>query len=221
MTVAAPPQLAILISGRGSNMGALLGACLSGQVAARPVAVISDRADAPGLELARTLGVPAAALPGAADRAQLEESLHEALAASRADIIALAGFMRILSPQFVTRYLGRMLNIHPSLLPAHRGLHTHRRVLAAGEREHGASVHFVTPELDSGPVVLQSRIAVRADDSESTLAARVLATEHVIYPRALGWFAQQRLTWHDGAPWLDGERLDVPIVEDFRAAELC
>jgi phosphoribosylglycinamide formyltransferase-1 len=110
-----------------------------------------------------------------------------------------------------------MLNIHPSLLPAYRGLHTHRRVLAAGDTEHGASVHFVTPELDAGPVVLQSKVAVLADDTEAALAARVLATEHVIYPRVLGWLADGRLSFRSGAPWLDGQRLDAPLVEDFRA----
>ena len=133
-------------------------------------------------------------------------------------MIALAGFLRILSAPFVARYLGRMFNIHPSLLPAYRGLHTHRRVLAAGEREHGASVHFVTAELDGGPVVLQSRVAVQAGESEAALAARVLASEHVIYPKALGWFAQGRLTWHEDAAWLDGERLRHPLIEDYRGA---
>jgi phosphoribosylglycinamide formyltransferase-1 len=125
--------------------------------------------------------------------------------------------MRILSPSVVERYLGRMLNIHPSLLPAYRGLHTHRRVLAAGDTEHGASVHFVTPELDAGPIVLQSRVALLPGDTETTLAARVLATEHIIYPRVIGWLGERRLTWRTGGPWLDGERLDSPIVEDFRA----
>jgi phosphoribosylglycinamide formyltransferase-1 len=126
--------------------------------------------------------------------------------------------MRILSPALVGRYLGRMLNIHPSLLPAYRGLQTHRRVLAAGDTEHGASVHFVTPELDAGPVVLQSKVAVLPDDTEAALAARVLATEHVIYPRVLGWLADRRLSFRSGAPWLDGRRLDAPIMEDFRAS---
>jgi len=133
-------------------------------------------------------------------------------------MIALAGFMRILTGRFVDHYLGRMLNIHPSLLPAYRGLHTHARVLAAGDTEHGASVHFVTAELDAGPVVLQSRVAVQPGDSEATLSARVQATEHIIYPRVLGWCAQRRLAWREGAAWLDGRRLDAPMVEDFRAA---
>jgi phosphoribosylglycinamide formyltransferase 1 len=215
MSRAVPLRLAILLSGRGSNMSALVRACQDGRLAATPVVAISDRSAAPGLELARQLGVAAVGLPAGSD---FEVPLEAALAAARPDVIALAGFMRILSPAFVTRHLGRMLNIHPSLLPAYRGLHTHRRALAAGEREHGASVHFVTPELDGGPVVLQSRVAVQPGDTEATLAARVLATEHVIYPQALGWFAQGRLTWQDEAAWLDGKRLSSPIVEDFRAA---
>jgi len=132
--------------------------------------------------------------------------------------VALAGFMRVLSAEFVADYLGRMFNIHPSLLPKYRGLDTHRRVLEAGDTLHGASVHFVTPELDAGPVVLQSQVAVLPADAEATLAARVLATEHVIYPRVLGWFAAGRLAWRDGGAWLDGRRLAGPLTEDFRAA---
>jgi phosphoribosylglycinamide formyltransferase-1 len=216
MMAAAPMRLAILISGRGSNMGALLRACASGILPAVPVAVISDRAEAPGLEVARGLGVAAHGFTRSADGPPQESFLTAALEQARPDVIALAGFMRILSPAFVRRYLGRMLNIHPSLLPAYTGLHTHRRVLAAGDATHGASVHFVTPELDAGPVVLQSKISVLPGDTASTLAARVLATEHVIYPKAIGWFAQRRLRWQDGAAWLDGVKLDVPPVEDFR-----
>jgi phosphoribosylglycinamide formyltransferase 1 len=218
MTPAAPMRLAILISGRGSNMGALLRACASGALPAVPVAVISDRADAQGLEVARGLGVAAQGFTRRADGPPLESFLMTTLEQAQPDVIALAGFMRILSPAFVNRYRGRMLNIHPSLLPAYPGLHTHRRVLAAGDATHGASVHFVTPELDAGPVVLQSKVAVLPGDSQSTLAARVLSTEHLIYPKVIGWFAQRRLRWQDGAAWLDGARLDVPLVEDFRAA---
>jgi phosphoribosylglycinamide formyltransferase 1 len=221
MSAGTPLQLAILISGRGSNMSAILRACQAGKIAARPTVVISDRAGAGGLEHARELGVDTAVLArDPRDAVDLERSLSAVLEARGAQLIALAGFMRVLPPSFVARYLGRMLNVHPSLLPAYRGLHTHRRVLAAGDSEHGASVHFVTAELDSGPIVLQSRIAVRPDDSEATLAARVLDTEHVIYPRVLGWFAEGRLTWQDGAAWLDGRRLDAPVVEDFRASSV-
>jgi phosphoribosylglycinamide formyltransferase 1 len=220
MSAGTPLNLAILISGRGSNMSAIVRACQAGAIAARAVVVISDRAGVAGLTQARELGVDTVVLTSGRDAASFERSLTEVLAARGAQLIALGGFMRVLPAAFVARYLGRMLNVHPSLLPAYRGLHTHRRVLAAGDREHGASVHFVTSELDSGPIVLQSRIAVQPGDSEATLAARVLATEHVIYPRALGWFAAGRLTWQDGAAWLDGRRLDAPVVEDFRASNV-
>jgi phosphoribosylglycinamide formyltransferase-1 len=144
--------------------------------------------------------------------------LSATLDAVQPDVIALAGFMRILSPALVRRYLGQMLNIHPSLLPRFRGLQTHARVLAAGDTEHGASVHFLTPELDAGPVILQSKVPVLPGDSEVTLAARVLATEHIIYPRVIGWLGAGRLAWRAGAPWLDGRRLEAPIVEDFSAS---
>jgi phosphoribosylglycinamide formyltransferase 1 len=218
MSPRTPLEAAILISGRGSNMMAIARACLAGQIAARVALVISDRADAPGLSSARELGLATAVLAQAQpDGAALERSLAAVLEAHPPEVIALAGFMRVLSGPFVARYLGRMFNIHPSLLPAYRGLHTHRRVLEAHDTEHGASVHFVTAELDAGPVVLQSKVAVMPGDTEATLSARVQATEHIIYPRVLGWFAERRLEWRDGAAWLDGRRLDAPILEDFRA----
>jgi phosphoribosylglycinamide formyltransferase-1 len=217
MSARAPLKLAILISGRGSNMMAVLRAARAGEIAVQPAIVISDRLDAGGLASAHELGVPTAAWSGQAHDEPFEPMLLRTLETVQSDAIALAGFMRILSPVLVGRYLGRILNIHPSLLPAYRGLHTHRRVLAAGDTVHGASVHFVTPELDAGPVVLQSKVAVLPGDSEATLAARVLATEHIIYPRVLGWLAAGRLSFRSGAPWLDGTRLDAPLVEDFRA----
>jgi phosphoribosylglycinamide formyltransferase-1 len=219
MSAGRPLKLAVLISGRGSNMSAIVRACLAGEIAARPTIVISDRAEAAGLVSARELGVETAAWSPAGEVA-FEQMLVDTLEERQPDVIALAGFMRILSGAVVSRYLGRMLNIHPSLLPAYRGLHTHRRVLAAGDSEHGASVHFVTAELDGGPVILQSRVAVKPRDSEATLAARVQATEHVIYPRVLGWYSEQRLAWREGAAWLDGRRLETPLVEDFRAAAI-
>ena len=221
MSAKPPLRLAVLISGRGSNMTAIVRACLAGAIAARPVIVIADRPQAAGLASAASLGVATATVAAGASAgagAPFEQQLGETLAAAQPDFVALAGFMRVLSAAFVARYAGRMLNIHPSLLPAYRGLHTHRRVLAAGERVHGASVHFVTAELDGGPVVLQSTLAVQPGDTAATLAARVQATEHIIYPRALGWFAQGRLAWHDNAAWLDGQRLEAPVVEDFGAA---
>jgi phosphoribosylglycinamide formyltransferase 1 len=219
MSAGTPFRLAMLISGRGSNMIAIARACLAGSIAARVAVVISDRADAPGLAAAAELGIATATVlqPQAGVGSTFERSLAATLDAHQPDVIALAGFMRILSGPFVDHYLGRMLNIHPSLLPAYRGLHTHRRVLEAGDTEHGASVHFVTAELDAGPVVLQSRVAVKPGDTEATLSARVQATEHIIYPRVLAWCAQRRLAWREGAAWLDGRRLETPIVEDFRA----
>jgi phosphoribosylglycinamide formyltransferase-1 len=219
MSVRPPLRLAILISGRGTNMIAIARACQQGAIAARVTLVISDRATAGGLASARELGLETATVlraPGT-EPAAFEQHLAAALDAQRPDVIALAGFMRILSAPFVERYPGRMLNIHPSILPAYRGLHTHRRVLAAGDAWHGASVHFVTPELDGGPVVLQSRVPVLPGDTESTLSARVQASEYIIYPRVLGWFAQGRLTWQDDGAWLDGKRLVKPLVEDFGA----
>lgn len=218
MSAATPIRLAILISGRGSNMEALAGACASGVLAARVAVVIADRGGAGGIDAARARGLETATLVHAGDRGAFERELGAVLERYRPDAVALAGFMRVLSKQFVAHYLGRLFNIHPSLLPKYRGLDTHRRVLEAGDTVHGASVHFVTPELDAGPVVLQSQVAVRPADTEATLAARVLATEHVIYPRVLGWFADGRLAWRDNAAWLDGRRLAAPLVEDFRAA---
>ena len=218
MSAATPLKLAVLISGRGSNMEALASACESGALAARVAVVIADRGEAGGLDAARARGLETATVAHRGERRAFERELGAALEQHRPDAVALAGFMRVLSGEFVAHYLGRMFNIHPSLLPKYRGLDTHRRVLASGDAVHGASVHFVTPELDAGPVVLRSLVAVERADSEASLAARVLATEHVIYPRVLGWFADGRLAWRGGGAWLDGRRLAAPLTEDFRAA---
>jgi len=210
-------RLAILISGRGSNMEAITRACHDDRIDATVDVVISDRDGARGLDIARELGIATqvVAWKSFADRAAFEGALAERIEAHRAEVIVLAGFMRVLSPQFAQAYAGRLINIHPALLPKHRGLHTHERVLAAGDAEHGASVHFATAELDGGPVVLQSRLTVRPQETESELASRVLATEHVILPRVLGWMASGRLTWREGRGWLDGQPLDAPLVEEF------
>lgn len=217
MTTRDPLQLAVLISGRGSNMAAIARACAEGRINARVSLVLAEDPRAAGLKAARALGIETriVAWPGAGGRAQFERRLGEALAAARPDLIVLAGFMRILSQQFVEARAGRILNIHPSLLPGYRGLHTHHRVLKAGEKVHGASVHFVTAELDGGPVILQSRIRIRPDDTEASLSARVQVTEHIIYPRVIGWLADGRLGWRDDRPWLDGKPLEAPVVEDF------
>lgn len=220
MSVREPLPLAVLISGRGSNMAAIARACASGEIPARIAVVVADNAEAAGLDLARSFGLETAVVPAAAyaGRAPFEAALATALAPHRTALLVLAGFMRILSPAFVGQYRGRALNIHPSLLPKHKGLHTHRRVLEAGETLHGASVHYVTEELDGGPVVLQGRVRVQPGDDEAALSARVQRCEHIIYPRVIGWIAAGRLVWREERPWLDGVPLPAPIVEDFSAA---
>jgi phosphoribosylglycinamide formyltransferase 1 len=215
MSAPAKLPVAILISGRGSNMAALARACAEGSIRARIVAVISDRADAAGIALAEGLGVATQVVAARdfADRHAFETALEAALTHSGAQLVALAGFMRVLSGPFVQRYAGRMLNIHPSLLPRHRGLHTHERVLQAGEREHGASVHFVTADLDAGPVICRGRLTVHPHDTAETLAARVQRLEHRIYPRVLSLYACGRLALRDTMVLLDGQPLAAPLLE--------
>jgi phosphoribosylglycinamide formyltransferase-1 len=208
-------RLGVLISGRGSNMQAVARACREKRINAEIEIVVADRDDAVGLAIARELGLDTAVVAWKHDRVAFERALAEVLGAHRVEIIVLAGFMRILSPEFADAFAGRLINIHPALLPKYRGLHTHRRCLEAGDAEHGASVHFATAELDGGPVILQSRLDVRPAESEQDLAARVLTTEHVILPRVLGWLADGRLVWREGRGWLDGKPLDAPIVEQF------
>jgi phosphoribosylglycinamide formyltransferase-1 len=205
-----------LVSGRGSNLRAIAERARSGDPPVSIRAVVSDREDAGGIEWARAVGLECVTLSPKSfpNRDRYDAALAALVASFEPQLVILAGFMRILGPNFVDRFAGQMLNIHPSLLPLHRGLHTHRRVLEAGEREHGASVHFVTRELDGGPVVLQARVPVRDDDDEASLAARVLEQEHRIYPQAVGWFASGRLRFAEGAAWLDGQRLDSPVVID-------
>jgi phosphoribosylglycinamide formyltransferase 1 len=181
-------RVAILISGRGSNMTALIEAARAEDYPAEIALVISNRPQAAGLDRARSFGIPTMVIDHtlcAGDRAAFEQTLDRTLRDDKIDLICLAGFMRLLTPWFVLRWSGRMLNIHPSLLPQFKGLNTHRRALAAGAERHGATVHFVVAEMDAGPIVAQESIAVRADDTEETLAARVLELEHRIYPRAL------------------------------------
>ncbi len=184
-------KIVILISGRGSNMQAILEAQLPLTVAA----VISNDAAAGGLVTAQKHGVATAVIDHRAypDRAAFDRALSQAIDAHAPDLVVLAGFMRILTAGFVEHYGGRIINIHPSLLPSFTGLHTHRRALEAGVKVHGCSVHFVTPELDHGPIVAQAAVPVLDDDSEDTLAARVLAQEHRIYPQAVAWFCAERL----------------------------
>ena len=212
----APLKVVVLVSGRGSNLKAIAAQADAGALPIAITAVVSDRADAGALDWARERGMTAVVLSPRdyTDRTAYGRALGDIVAGMQPDLVVLAGFMRILSDEFVLRFLGRMLNIHPSLLPRYPGLHTHRRALEAGDAEHGASVHFVTPELDGGPVVLQARVPVLPGDDEDTLAARVLRQEHVIYPRVVSWFAQGRLAFRDGAAWLDGKRLETPLQLD-------
>jgi phosphoribosylglycinamide formyltransferase-1 len=203
-------SVVILISGRGSNLRALVEAGL-------PVAgVVSNRADAGGLEFARARGLPAVIVAHTAYPTR--ETFDEALAAEidrfAPRLVALAGFMRILTPGFVRRFEGRLLNIHPSLLPAFPGLHTHARALAAGVKVHGATVHFVTPELDHGPIVIQAAVPVRPDDDEAALAARVLAQEHRIYPQAVRWLLDGLLECADGRVRVRGSGAEQFVFSD-------
>ena len=181
-------RVAVLISGRGSNMTALIEAAKAKDYPAEIVLVISNRPEATGLARARAAGVTTAIVDHTLfgkDRTAFERALDAELQTHRIDLVCLAGFMRLLTPWFVNRWSGRMLNIHPSLLPQFKGLHTHRRALEAGVKRHGATVHFVVPEMDAGPIVIQDSVAVHDNDTEETLAARVLELEHQIYPRAL------------------------------------
>lgn len=208
------PRLVVLISGTGRNLQAIAEATLGGSLPARISGVISNRPGVYGLERARGLGLPSTVVDHRAfpDRATFEAELAQAVDRFGVDMIALAGFMRILGSEFIARYRGRMLNIHPSLLPKYPGLHTHERALAAGDAYHGASVHFVTDELDGGPTVLQGSIAIRPDDTPESLAARIMqCVEARIYPRALAWLAEGRLSMRDGRAWLDGRALETPL----------
>ncbi len=196
-------SIVILISGRGSNMEALLEARLPARVAA----VISNDARARGLATAQARGIATAVVDHRAfpDRAAFDAALAAEIDRHRPDLVALAGFMRILTAAFIERYQDRLVNIHPSLLPAFTGLHTHRRALEAGVRFHGCTVHFVAPEVDSGPIIVQAAVPVLPGDTEERLAARVLAQEHRIYPQAVRWFIEAKLRLEDGRVRIDDE----------------
>lgn len=196
-------RTAVLISGRGSNMAALLRAAADPAFPAEIALVLSNREDAAGLDLARQAGVEARAIPSRGrTREDFEAELHGALEGAGIRLVALAGFLRVLTEGFVRRWEGKLVNIHPSLLPAFPGLDTHARALAAGVRLHGCTVHFVSPGVDEGPIIAQAAVPVLEGDDEAALAARVLAAEHLLYPAALGWVAS-------GHAWLEGGRCVV------------
>jgi phosphoribosylglycinamide formyltransferase-1 len=194
-------RVAILISGRGSNMASLIEAARASDYPAEIVLVVSNIAGAGGLEKARAAGIETLTLeskPFGTDREAFERALNDKLVAHNVELVCLAGFLRLLTPWFVKQWDGRMLNIHPALLPYYRGLHTHERALADGVKIHGATVHFVVPEVDAGPIIIQGAVAVRDDDTPDTLAARVLGVEHQIYPDALRLVASGQVQIKDG-----------------------
>lgn len=208
-----PLALVVLISGNGSNLQAIIDACASGQINAEIKAVISNRTDAYGLERAARSGIKTHVVDHTrfVDRESFDHALSQQIDIYQPGLVVLAGFMRILTNAFVNHYLGRMLNIHPSLLPNFQGLNTHKRAIEAGESQHGVSVHFVTPELDGGPVINRAMVEIKPDDTPERLAQRVQREEHRLYPEAIGWFAEQRLKLDKDTAILDGR--PIPQLE--------
>ena len=213
-------NIVILISGRGSNMEAIVRACQAEGWSGRIAAVISNRPDAAGLKFAASHGIATAVVDHKAfpDRDSFDAALAQVIDGFSPDLVVLAGFMRILTPGFVKRYAGRMLNIHPSLLPCFPGLHTHEAALAMGVKVHGATVHFVTADLDHGPIVLQAIIEVRQGDTPDSLAGRLLAQEHTIYPRAVRWFVEGRLSVEHGVVRVSPDESQLVIGVNAREA---
>ncbi|MFF6011783.1 phosphoribosylglycinamide formyltransferase [Rahnella sp. R3(2024)] len=210
-------RIVVLVSGEGSNLQALIDACQQGRINAQISAVFSNKSAAYGLERARLADIPAHALDVKAyeDRAAFDMALADAIEAYQPDLVVLAGYMRILTADFVQRFAGRMINIHPSLLPKYPGLHTHRQAIDNQDDEHGTSVHFVTEQLDGGPVILQAKVPVFSDDSEDDLVARVQTQEHNIYPLVVSWFVEGRLSLKNDQVLLD----DNPLPEQGYAAD--
>ena len=210
----AQKSIVILISGSGTNLQAIIDAVTAGQINGSISAVISNRADAKGLDRARQRHINAVIIDQNEydDRASYDQALIAEIDRYQPDLIVLAGFMRILSEEFISHFNNIILNIHPSLLPEFKGLHTHRRALEASKKTHGASVHFVSNELDSGPVVIQAEVPVLANDTEDALAVRVLRQEHVIYPMAISWYIDGRLEVNGNTVLLDGKVLHRPVL---------
>ncbi|ARU57647.1 phosphoribosylglycinamide formyltransferase [Oleiphilus messinensis] len=205
-------SIVVLISGSGTNLQALIDQTVHGTIAARIAAVISNRPGAGGIDRARQAGITTELLDHTnfQDREAFDEKLAETILRYKPDIVVLAGFMRILTPAFVRQFQGKMVNIHPSLLPKYKGLHTHKRALEAGDTEHGATVHFVTEELDGGPNIIQARVDIEENDTPESLAGKVLLKEHQIFPQVIKWMAEQRLSMTDNRAYLD----DIIIPEN-------
>ena len=212
--------VAVVISGRGSNMEAIVRAAQRPGSGFQVVRVVADRETAGGIAKAASLGVPSSVVPVKQfpDRESFDAALARELESTGARLVALAGFMRILSAGFVERFAGKLLNIHPSLLPKYKGLDTHARALAAGDSHHGASVHYVTAELDGGPVVMQGRLRIRAGETPDALSARVHGLEHIIYPHVCSLIASGRIAWRGGIVQFDGAPLGAPLIEESDAA---
>lgn len=204
-------KIVVLISGQGSNLQALIDACQQGRITANIVAVISNVPQAYGLQRAKEAGIATDVLEAKnfVDREAFDSALQQTIDQYQPDLIVLAGYMRILSNPLVQHYAGRMLNIHPSLLPKYPGLHTHRQAIDNGDSEHGTSVHFVTEQLDGGPVILQAKVPIFPGDEEDEVIERVQAQEHTLYPLVVNWFIEGRLEMRDNAAWLDGQRLSA------------
>jgi phosphoribosylglycinamide formyltransferase-1 len=210
-------KAAILVSGSGSNLQSFIDQVADNRVDLEITVVMANRRDAYGLTRAKNSGIETACIEHGqfADRETFDRAVAKELDRFEPALIILAGFMRILSPWFVRHFHGKILNIHPALLPLYPGLHTHDRVLKAGDAHHGSTVHFVTDELDGGPRILAGRIAIRADDTADTLMSRVQAVEHQIYPQAAQLFAEGRVTYRDGNAWLDGQIMTDPLILDY------
>ncbi len=221
MTVGQGLKTVVLISGNGTNLQAIIDAQQAGQLPVSLASVLSDYPQANGLERARTAGISTVVVDyrGCADRNEFNRKLHDELGTLQPELIVLAGFMRIISDELTEHYQGRMLNIHPSLLPKYPGLHTYRRVLETGDAWHGSTVHFVTPQLDAGPPIIQYRVRIRDAETEQSLAARVQAGEYIIYPRTIEWIAERRLDLRDDTVWLDGQALRQPVVVEEEHAQ--
>jgi phosphoribosylglycinamide formyltransferase-1 len=210
-------KTAILISGSGTNLQAFIDAVADGNLNLELAVVFSNNPDAYGLERAEQAGIPTACIQHSdfPDRASFDHAVIEELDRHSPDLLILAGFMRILSPAFVTHYAGKILNIHPALLPLYPGLNTHQRVLDAGDQWHGSTVHFVTEKLDAGPRILQGRLEVVAGETADELATRVQTVEHQIYPEAAGWVGSGKVTFRDGQAWVDGELAAEPVIQTY------